>query len=196
MRPDLAALVGSRICHDLISPLGAIGNGVELMALTDGNTDAEMALIAESVANANARIRFFRIAYGSAAVEQMVGRSEVLSVLAASARGGRFTYFWQVEGDQPRRDVRAAFLLLQCFESAFPLGGDIHVTMQGDTWELTAQGDRLKIDAPLWDSLTKPRSRHEHTAAEVQFALLPKVLSDNRRTLAVEYGENRIRATF
>jgi hypothetical protein len=35
-KPDLAALVGSRICHDLISPIGAIGNGVELLTLAGG----------------------------------------------------------------------------------------------------------------------------------------------------------------
>ena len=57
MTLDLAALVGSRICHDLISPIGAIGNGVELLSLTDGDTGAEMDLINESVQNANARIR-------------------------------------------------------------------------------------------------------------------------------------------
>ena len=62
MQPDLAALVGSRICHDLISPIGAIGNGVELLALTDGDTGAEMELISESVQNASARIRYLRIA--------------------------------------------------------------------------------------------------------------------------------------
>jgi len=98
MSKDIAALVGSRICHDLISPLGAIGNGVELLSLTSGETSAEMVLINESVANANARIRFFRIAYGATEMGQRVPRKEILSVLAASARGGRFTYFWHPRG--------------------------------------------------------------------------------------------------
>ena len=63
-KPDLAALIASRICHDLISPIGAIGNGVELLAMEPGGTLPEMALISESVANANDRIRFFRICFG------------------------------------------------------------------------------------------------------------------------------------
>ena len=58
---ELAALIGSRICHDLVSPIGAIGNGVELLAMA-GAAGPEVRLIAESVAAANARIRFFRIA--------------------------------------------------------------------------------------------------------------------------------------
>ena len=71
-KPDLAALIASRICHDLISPIGAIGNGVELLAMEPGGPRPEMALISESVANANARIRFFRICFGQASSDQLV----------------------------------------------------------------------------------------------------------------------------
>src|SRR5690606_36320108 len=78
--PDLGALVASRICHDLVNPLGAIGNGVELLALTTGFGPAagpqgaslqgtaggspELALIAESTTHAAARARLFRLAFG------------------------------------------------------------------------------------------------------------------------------------
>jgi histidine phosphotransferase ChpT len=63
---DLTSLIGSRICHDLISPLGAIGNGVELLAMSGTAPGPEMDLISQSVENANARIRFFRVAFGAA----------------------------------------------------------------------------------------------------------------------------------
>ena len=81
-KPDLAALIGSRICHDLISPIGAIGNGVELLMMDGAAQTPELALIAESVANANARIRFFRLAFGANAAHQKIARSEILSILA------------------------------------------------------------------------------------------------------------------
>ncbi|MFT7107938.1 MAG: histidine phosphotransferase ChpT [Yoonia sp.] len=81
-----------RICRDLISPIGAIGNGVELLSLTDGDTGFEMELIDASVQNASARIRHFRIAFGAASKEQTVRRSDILSILSANARGGRFNY--------------------------------------------------------------------------------------------------------
>jgi histidine phosphotransferase ChpT len=74
---DLAALIGSRICHDLISPIGAIGNGVELLMLDGAGHGPEMALIAQSVTHANARIRFFRVAYGIASTDQRIARTEV-----------------------------------------------------------------------------------------------------------------------
>ena len=196
MRNDLAALVGSRICHDLISPIGAIGNGVELLSLTDGDTSAEMNLITESVENASARIKFFRIAYGAASETQMVGRTEILSILAASARGGRFTYYWRAEGDQPRRDVRIAFLVMQCLESAMPLGGDIEVVTDDGAWSVSGTGKRFNVDESLWATLTDPEAEHETTAAQVQFALLPPFLAESGRSLSLEISDDRIDLRF
>lgn len=195
-RSDLAALVGSRICHDLISPIGAIGNGMELLSLTDGDTSAEMSLISDSVDNANARIRYFRIAFGASHPDQRVGRSEILSILAATAKGGRFTYFWQPEGDQPRHMVRCALLGLLCIESALPLGGDIHISRDGDTWSLTGEGRRINVDQALWDSLTDPDSDFRHSPAQVQFALLPIVLAEQNRTLQRDQTDTRISLRF
>lgn len=196
MRPDLAALVGSRICHDLISPIGAIGNGVELLALTDGDTGAEMALINESVQNASARIRYFRIAYGAATEEQLVGRSEILSILSANARGGRFNYIWQIDGDQSRRRVRCALLMLQALETAMPLGGDMNIMQDGDTWVIRAEGPRFVVDDALWDNLLSPQIGYHHTAAQVQFALLPDILAEAGRTLQFHQTETALIARF
>lgn len=195
-RDDLTALVGSRICHDLISPLGAIGNGVELLAMSGIAQSPEMALIAESVDNANAKIRFFRVAYGGATEDQMISRSEITSTLTAVARGGRMSYFWQAEGDQPRREVRIGFLLLQCFESAMPRGGDITVRRVDAGWELIAESSGFRLDQPLWDSLTNPRLRVNINPAQVQFALLPDVLTEAKRVLALKISPDRITARF
>ncbi len=196
MQPDLAALVGSRICHDLISPIGAIGNGVELLSLTDGDTGAEMALINESVQNASARIRYFRIAFGAASEMQMIGRAEVLSILSANARGGRYNYIWQIAGDQPRRMVRCALLMLQALESAMPLGGDIQIYKDGDDWVMRAEGARLTVDTELWDNLRAPRPSFEYTAAHVQFALLPGVLAEAGRHLQFAAEADYLLARF
>jgi len=88
---DLTSLIGSRICHDLISPLGAISNGVELLSMNGAPIGPEMSLISESVENANARIRFFRIAFGSANETQDVGQKEIQSILHDMSRGGRLS---------------------------------------------------------------------------------------------------------
>ena len=73
---NLAALIGSRICHDLISPIGAVTNGLELMSMA-GGTGPELELVNESAANANARIRLFRLAFGQATTDADDKRREL-----------------------------------------------------------------------------------------------------------------------
>ncbi len=196
MRSDIANLVGSRICHDLISPIGAISNGVELIGMTQGTDGAEMTLINDSVENANARIRFFRVAFGSAAADQFMSRSDILGILTASARGGRLNYYWQIDDQQSRRDVRVAFLLIQCFESALPRGGDITISQVNGAWSLIASGPQLRWDADLWDSLTNEFAMVSHTPAQVQFALLPEALAEAGRKLEVSRVDNQISSTL
>lgn len=190
----LTALVGSRICHDLVSPLGAIGNGVELLGLAGSGGPDEFALIEESVQSANARLKFFRIAYGAAKPDQTISRAEVTATLASVARGGRLGYFWDVPGDQSKQMVRIAFLLLQCFETAMPYGGDITVKETATGWEIKAEADRLKIDEALWDALQDTRIRLDVTPAQVQFALLPEVLAETGRALALKITDKDITA--
>ena len=140
----------------------------------------EMALIAESVESASARIKFFRVAFGAAQPDQMMSRSEIAGTLSSAARGGRLSYFWSPEGEQSRAEVRAVFLLLQCFESAMPIGGEIHIDRQGVHWELEAESDRLRVDEMLWNSMLNPRLRPNVTASQVQFLLVPEVMSRSR----------------
>ena len=63
--PDLAALLCSRICHDIISPVGALNNGLELLEEGGADEDA-MQLIQTSARNASARLQCCRIAFGAA----------------------------------------------------------------------------------------------------------------------------------
>ncbi len=196
MPHDIASLVGSRICHDLISPIGAISNGVELMGMTQSASGAEMALINDSVLNASARIRFFRIAFGKVTAGQMIGHSEVAQILEATARGGRIDFRWQVPDKQPRVYVRAAFLLIQCFETALPRGGDVTVQLDDQGWSLTGTGTEIRWDEALWDSLINQFSRVEHTPAQVQFALLPDALRDANWMIELDHSADRISAVL
>ena len=197
MTNDLATLVGSRICHDLISPIGAIGNGVELMALSQGqDATAEMALIADSVQSASARIRFFRVAFGAAPGGQRCARREVVKILSDIALGGRISYDWQPEQDADRAEVRACFLLFLCFETAMIHGGDITVTRDGPEWTLTALADRFRFDDELWDALSGPATALSPSPAHVQFALLPQVIADTGYRLSVTRGDDVLTATF
>ena len=101
------------------------------MMMDRATTGPEVALISESVANANARIRFFRVAFGAATADQRMGRPEITSILADTTKGGRLTVDWLLPGDQARREVKLAFLAVQCLESAMPWGGRVTVDSAG-----------------------------------------------------------------
>ncbi len=193
--PDLAATMASRICHDIASPLGAIANGVELLLLSGAPRTPELDLIAQSVEGANARLRFFRLAFG-AAKGRVVGQREVTGLLRGLEKTSRFTYDWTPPGDHPREEVKAVFLLMQCIESALPMGGRLRVAREGGAWFIEAEGPRLRINPSVWDALGPLRAPPPDTSALVQFALLPSVLDGLGRTLDLSLGPDRIVARF
>ncbi|WP_126976621.1 histidine phosphotransferase family protein [Frigidibacter oleivorans] len=190
--PDLPALLGSRICHDLISPLGAIGNGVELLTLTGGAPGAELALVSESVAAAAARVRFFRVAFGSAAPDQRMGQPEIAALIADATRGGRLRVQWQAQGDLPRREVKLAFLMIQCAEWALAWGGTVEVGPAAGGWRLAARAPRLKSEPGLWAGLAAAAPLPELTPAQVQFALARDEAARQARRVTAEAGETAI----
>ena len=194
--PDLVALLGSRICHDLISPIGAISNGVELLMMDGSTMGPEIALIAESVANANARIRFFRVAFGASGADQRLSKAEVLSILSDLTRGGRLTIDWRGPDDLPKPEVKLAFLLVQCLESAMAFGGRITVDQREGRWTLTGAAARLKLDADLWDLLSHPNAKANITAANVHFALIPRELTQQNRHLTSKLEATEIALSF
>jgi histidine phosphotransferase ChpT len=193
---DLAALLGSRICHDLISPIGAIGNGVELLMMDGGVKGPEITLISESVLHANARIRFFRVAFGAAAAEQRLGRPEVQAILSDLTRGGRLAIDWQGPADLPRQEVKLAFLAIQCLESALAYGGRITLERAEPRWVLTAHATRLKTLPALWALLTDGAVNLDLTAAQVHFALLAAELTQQNRRVTAELRDTEIRLSF
>jgi histidine phosphotransferase ChpT len=185
--PDFSALIASRICHDLISPIGAIGNGVELLTMeTGGAARPEFALIAASVANANARIRMFRIAFGAANGDQRIARNEVLSILTDLGHAGRITYAWTSTGDLARREIRLIFLLLLCLETVLPYGGRVEVTQSDTGWTIRAEAQRTKLVPSLWAMLTDLAVQTPVEAAQVQFALVGRDLAQIGRELQTE----------
>jgi histidine phosphotransferase ChpT len=193
---NLNALIGSRICHDLINPLGAIGNGIELLSLTGVAPGPEMALVSESIENATAKVKFLRLAFGAATQDQTVPRGEILSTLEAMARGGRLSYSWNVAGDPPRLDVRTALLSAMCVETALPLGGDIEITLDHGQWQITAKHDRLTLDPELWVPLNKGTYQTDLSAAKVHFGLLPEMAQEAGRSLTLTHGTDWVTISF
>lgn len=183
---NLGALIGSRICHDLIGPAGAISNGLELLGLAGAPDGPELALVADSAADANARLRFFRVAFGLSSDSQSISAGEMRAILG-DVYTGKLRCDWQVDGPLPRRTAQAAFLALLCAEQAAPFGGTLTAVGTADALCVRATGERLAPQAEHWAWLsgTAHGPLEDLPAAQVQFALLPGLLADMGRPARV-----------
>lgn len=193
---NLFALIGSRICHDLISPIGAITNGLELMQMTGSALTPEVALISESVGDATARICFFRVAYGLAAPNQVMTRPEIIRILNSGALATRVKVLWHPVEDISRAEIRLAFLALQCFETLMPYGGQVAVTQDTGCWTLTGNADKWRARPDLLDHLTDPTPDRDIAPADVQFLVLPLLLGDDGRRISLTQTDGQITLQF
>lgn len=194
--PDIPALIGSRICHDLISPIGAIANGLELLEMTGSAQGPEWELIRDSVAQANARIRLFRIAFGAAAEGQMLNGGELGSALTGCYSAGRIALRQDLPRDLARAEGKLIALAVLCLETALPVGGTISIEADGPAFALTATGKRLNCEADHWQVMSGPSGRGEVGAAEIQFVLIGETAARTGRTLQTELGSEAISIRF
>lgn len=181
----LCSLIGSRICHDLISPLGAIANGLELVQLSHAAAGPEMDLISDSVRNATARVRFFRVAFG-AARDGVLGADDARAILAELEPGARVSYQWDVTRPLDRSVARLAFLAILCVESALPFGGAIRIEEQGARITVRGHGARMQVEHTLWSALSGAGPLSDVRPAQVEFLLLPQWASDAGQRISVE----------
>ena len=192
----LASLIGSRICHDLISPVGGITNGLEFLAMSGVGDRPEMTIVSESAENASARIRLFRLAFGIASPEQMVGTDEMRAILGAVYGETKQKVAWQLDSAQPRPLTQAALLAVLCAERLIPFGGQISVDHAADRWHVAITADRLKPRPELWALLEGGGKPHEVTPADVQFLLLPMVLETQNRRCQSTVSDSAASITF
>lgn len=153
---DLAALLASRICHDLISPVGAIINGLEVLDEDDGGDMREVALdlVRKSARMASARLQFARLAFGfagSAGASVDLGDAE--RVARAYVDGDRARLDWMVPpGYAPKDRVKLALTIVALSQQAVPRGGHIVLSAPGvelDRFTVAATGTHARIPAGL-----------------------------------------------
>lgn len=150
---DLAALLCSRVCHDVISPVGAIINGLEVL---EDDADASMRdfafeLIEKSAKQASARLQFARLAFGAAG---SAGASIDLGDAEKVARGmfqdDKISFAWSAPRLLfPKNRVKLLLNLIMTITHAIPRGGSIDVTVTGDAescaFLLQAKGQNARI---------------------------------------------------
>lgn len=150
---DLAALVCSRVCHDVISPVGAIVNGLEVLEEDNDPTmrDFALDLIRKSAKQASARLQFARLAFGAAG---SAGAAIDLGDAEAVAKGmfgdEKMSLSWSApRALLPKNRVKLLLNLVVLATTAIPRGGSLAVEVTGDdeasVFTLTAKGINARI---------------------------------------------------
>jgi histidine phosphotransferase ChpT len=139
---ELAALVAAKLCHDFISPAGAVSQGLDLLedpSAHDMRDDA-LALIRQSATRLLAVVDFARVAFGAASSAETFTGETLEKLVRDLTDGGRAALVWHVEPSSlPRASARVLLNLAYMTMGALPSGGEATVSARVD-------GDRLKIE--------------------------------------------------
>ena len=159
---DLASLLCSRLCHDMLSPVGALSNGLELLR---DEKDPEMRkrcmeLLEQSAKSSADKLKFFRLAFGAAGgFGQMIAVYEARELIAALiGDSGRITLNWTLSGDElPKAAVKTLLNLAAIGIDALVRGGtlDVGAEMTGEASEIVirAAGPRIAFDQTIGHAL-------------------------------------------
>ena len=128
----LTALLTSRVCHDLASPINALNNGLEFMHGADqGSRDQALKIVSDSARQAGARLQFFRVAFGASGAQGEAEHADVLrELLEAYLQGGRVTLDWQQSAEiVPRQCVQLLLNIALVAYEALPRGGALRIAV-------------------------------------------------------------------
>lgn len=147
---DLGALLCSRICHDIISPVGAINNGLELLEEGGADEDA-MNLIKASARSASARLQFARIAFGAAgSAGVQIDTGDAQNVATQYMQNEKPEFSWT--GNRvllPKNKVKLLLNLILIANGALPRGGTLSVVIENaettPRFILTSRGRMLRV---------------------------------------------------
>lgn len=131
-KADLSGLLASRICHDLVSPVGAMVNGIDLVReIGAGGCDDEIAMIGQSAARASALLQFYRIAFGAPDSDATLSRGSVEIQANRMLTTPKVDLDWHgMDGPQmSRAEGRLLFQLLMCARAVLGMRGRIVVRL-------------------------------------------------------------------
>jgi len=195
---EFASLLCSRLCHDLLSPVGALNNGIELLA---DEHDPEMRarcldLLAESARASANKLKFFRLAFGAAGgFADVVDTREARAAIEGLFGGdGRIKLGWMV--DEPTMSKAALKVLLNLVliaGDALVRGGclDVGAERHGDGLDIVvrAQGGRIVLDPELRRVLVGEMSEDEVAPRAAAAWLAHSLVEEGGGRIQVADGE-------
>ena len=200
---DLAALLCSRVCHDVISPVGAIVNGLEVL---DGEQDEEMraiamTLIKKSAISASARLQFCRLAFGAAgSFGASIDTGDAEKVATDIFASDRTVLQWIA----PRRlasrnSVKLLLNLCLIAASSIPRGGVIIVDLSdcegAITMSVQAKGANARLSHSAADILTHPIPTEAIDGHSIQLYFTTLLARECQTTLDVSTAQDAVTLT-
>ena len=195
--PDLAALLASRLCHDIISPVGAVQSGLELLDEMPGDPES-MALVRNSTKSAVAKLQFARIAYGSSgSTSAQIDLGDARSVAEGFMSFERANLTWNGErAFVPKNIAKLVLNLLVVANASVPRGREVVIAierLQPDVAiSLTAAGAPLRVPAKFRALLAGTAGDEPIDAHAVQpyYALL--LAREAGLVVTIEEGEGQV----
>lgn len=167
---ELASLLCSRLCHDLLSPVGALNNGIELLA---DEQDPEMRercleLLAESARASANKLKFFRLAFGAGGGfgDQIDTREARTALEGLYGPDKHIELGWMVAGDRLSKGaVKLLLNLAMIAGDALVRGGrlDVGAEQRDGALEMVIRGEgpRILLDPKLRETIGKGHSGGE-----------------------------------
>ena len=154
----LSALMCSRVCHDLINPVGALASGLEV--LNDPTSDPDvrstaLELIASSAEKSVALLKYARLAYGAAGgVGAELPFDEARSVLSGMFGFMKAELDWRIPPSQrPKEEVRAVLVFALAAADCAVRGGIVRVSGSDGAYEVRAEGARIIVQEEMTQAI-------------------------------------------
>ncbi len=200
---DLAALLCSRVCHDVISPVGAIINGLEVL---DGEQDEEMRalameLIKKSAISASVRLQFCRLAFGAAgSFGALIDTGDAEKAARDIFASGRTALQWGADRRMASRNsVKLLLNLCLIASTAVPRGGVIAVDISGEDdamiLRVEAKGANAKLSHSAADILTGALAKETIDGHSIQLYFTVLLARECRAALNVSTGPESVTLT-
>ena len=202
---DLASLLCSRLCHDMLSPVGALSNGLELLR---DEKDPEMRrrcmeLLEQSAKASADKLKFFRLAFGAAGgFGQMVSVSEARELISALiGDSGRITLDWKVSRQElPKAAVKTLLNLAAMGIEALVRGGTLEVGAEmtgpeaGGASEIVirAVGPRIAFDQNIGHALDGSLPEGELSSRTAPAAMIHQLAASTGGGVRWHHGEDAL----
>ena len=193
---ELAAQLCSKVCHDVISPVGALNMSLEMLD-DPGSRDDALDLVAKSATKASAVLQFCRLAYGaSGSAGASIDTGDAEKVAQAYMDGERTQIAWQVERMiLPKNKVKLLLNLMLIAAAAIPRGGTVTITAEGaegDRFRFHAEGKRVRVPVEFDEMVDgdMPEGGIGSTSVQPYYALL--LAKECDMPVSVELGETDV----